>query len=176
MDNAVDATFDSDYDPYLAKVVAHEQKREQLLAKFAKLTEGSRVEIRDTAVVHQIIHHQVTFGDKDMMKVLRLSKESPIQVSVYTELLRHVRHAATHLLYNVDCDSLAKMPMTDLRRICYRIADRFDKLFYAPPDSQAESLIASALFLWKDRYNSMWPVLSMLVREYARAKENLRDP
>lgn len=167
---------DSEYDPYLAKVMAQEQKREQLLAKFRRLTEGSRVEIRDTAVVHQIIHHQVTFGDKDMMKILRLSKECEVQVSVYTELLRHVRHAATQLLQNVECDCLEEMPMTDLRRICYRIADRFDKLFYAQPDLQTDYPTPSALFLWKDRYNSMWPIVSMLVREYGRAKGDLRRP
>lgn len=161
-------------DPFMTKVEEATLRRKRIYEIFRSLNANAFCEIKDTALIQLIFIHNTEFSDEDMMTILKLNPREAQHRQLYSSLLNLIQHTAMILKGKVIAKRLEEMPLTDIRRICYRIADRFDSLFYVPVNTKTEDDSNSNIalsFAWKDRYNSQWPIASMLSREYRKISQ-----
>lgn len=155
---------DFHYDPFVAKAQAAERHRQRLLEKFYEIRANGRGDLRDTTMVYLVLECQLHLTDEQYMKVLGLNLELPACQNLYGAILGETRFVADHLNRLVMARSLLQMPLTDVRMLCYRIAQKFEATFFVPGRSSDSS--SAVDFEWLDRFNSMWPLVSLLDREY----------
>lgn len=156
-------------DPFEEKAQASENLRIRSFAVFTALRNSSPSDLRDTTLVELFIVHSIHFLDPDMMAILKMSNADGRHRQVYFSLVHVAHNAARILRARVHAPLLRHMPLTNVREICYQIADQFEGLFFAPTLPLLPSLSEVAvLFNWHDRFNSMWPIVSLLSREYTR--------
>lgn len=148
--------LETEVDPFLIKAQKAEEHRESLLETFF-LFPNAQCEVEDTTLIELFLTQSITFDDNEMMSILCLQPSNLQHRQLYASLLLTVRYAASVLKRNKS--ELAQMPMSDIRRICYRIADRYGSVFF--------ELKKGEFPVVGDKYNSMWPIVSMLNREYA---------
>lgn len=155
-------------DPFVAKATDAEARRRKLLDIFFGLSGNSSSELKDTTMIQLFFTHAIEYLDLDTMAILRLSAGNIHHRQLYYSLVYLVQHTALILKTRVYAKLLQDMPLTDIRRICYKIADRYDSLFYVPikVEGEADDGNMALCFEWNDRFNSMWPILSLLYREY----------
>ncbi|OBA23867.1 hypothetical protein METBIDRAFT_18204, partial [Metschnikowia bicuspidata var. bicuspidata NRRL YB-4993] len=163
-----DGRSDIDLDPFVIKATEAEARRRKLLEIFFALTGNSSSEIKDTTLIQLFFTHEIEFLDLDFMAILRLNASDVHHRQLYYSFLYLVQHTAMILKTRIFVKLLAEMPLTDIRRICYRIADKYDSLFYVPVKAEGEDEDANLAlcFEWNDRFNCMWPILSLISREY----------
>lgn len=157
-------------DPFIVKAKKAEERRRKLLEVFFSLSGNSSSELKDTTLIQLFLAHSIEFLDSDTMAILRLNSSDIHHRQLYYSLVYLVQHTAVTLKTRVFAKLLQEMPLTDIRRICYRIADRYDSLFYVPVkvEPEEEDSNMALCFEWNDRFNSMWPILSLLHREYEK--------
>lgn len=162
---------DLPWDPFMLKAQAAEERRQLLIEKFFETGVNGRAELRDTTMVYLVLKCELRLTDEQYMKVLGLDLATTSHSELYQLLLGEIRYLASHLQREVMAHSLMQMPLTDIRKLCYRIADKYESIFYIPARDEDEDDPMSALsFQWLDRFNSMWPIVSLLSREYALAQ------
>lgn len=171
-------TAENDYvaipvrDQYEEKAQRAELRRFELLQKYLSF---GRWEIKDTTMIQLMLMHKVTFSDEDTMLILHLDREDPNHVRLYCGLFHLVKYTALTLVREVPVNLLLEMPLTDIRRLVYHIANRYDSLFYVPVKDDVAGSSLALKFLWRDRYNCCWPIVCMLEREYQKGREELRE-
>lgn len=159
------------WDPYVQKAEAAALRKEEFLRKFYRCGLNTAGDVRDTSMVYLILESGLVLGDTQYMAILGLNSQLPSHVALYKLLVNEIRFVAGHLKRSVMAHSMLQMPMTDIRSLCYRIADKFESLFYIPVkpgDEEGKDSGFAISFLWLDRYNGMWPIISMLSREYEK--------
>lgn len=164
-----------EWDPFEWKAERAELRRFRLLQQFHTTAVNNGGDLRDTTMVFLVLKCNLILADAQYMAILGLIPGYNEHVELYALLVRDVRYVATHLKKQVMAVSLADMPLTDVRRLCYRVADKYDSLFYVPTKTSEDCELHSALsFQWLDRYNSMWPIVSMMNREFQRVDPTIR--
>lgn len=161
-----DFVLTNDIDPFAFKAKKTEERRKELLQIFLSSIVGGLDCIEDTTLIQLILTYNVVFEDKDMMLILRLDTGDIHHRRLYNSLLYALQQVAVILKSRVTAVSLRQMPMTDLRRISYRVADGFEQLYYVPVREDSLDVSTALSYSWRDRYNSMWPIISLLNREY----------
>ncbi|SGZ52830.1 CIC11C00000003115 [Sungouiella intermedia] len=154
------------WDPYVQKSQAASQRKIDFLRQFYRRGLNSGGDVRDTSMVYLVLQSGLVFEDDYYMRILGLNPHIAAHLALYRLLSREVRLVAGILRRNIMAHSMLQMPMSDIRSLCYRIADRYESLFYVPVKTPDEEKLCAISFLWKDRYNGMWPIVSMLHREY----------
>lgn len=163
-------TPDIDIDPFELKAMHADDRHRKILEIFLSLSGNASCELKDTTIMQLFLSNAIVFLDLDTMAILRLDEKDIHHRRVYQDILFSVQHTAMVLKTKVHANLLQDMPLTDIRRICYRIADRYDSLFYIPDDlvKEAEDANVAVCFEWNDRYNCMWPIVCLLYREYSK--------
>lgn len=165
-DNKDDYVEVPDRDPFQWKADLAESRRSCLLQQFWAQTGCTLNEIQDTTMIQLMLLHEITFCDSDMMIILLLEERNEAHELIYRLFLDLVLFTANELKRNVDVSSLLEMPLTDIRTLCYKIADRFESLFYVPTLDEEEDSDSALSFQWSDRFNCMWPIVCILNREF----------
>lgn len=160
------------WDPYLRKAEAAARRKKELLNKFHHCVLNTAGDVRDTSMVYLILECDLVLADGQYMAILGLDPHTSSHLALYKLLVKEIRYVASYLKRRVMAHSMLQMPLTDIRSLCYRIAENFDSLFYVPVkpgDEDGKESNFAISFRWLDRYNCMWPIVSMLNREYQKA-------
>lgn len=151
-------------DPYEDKCHLAEERQKCLLESLRANCTFNTSAGKHTFMLQLILLSKVKLSDKHIMNILGLKEHSTNHCRLYSLILNLLGHIASQLkLISV---SLHSFPLTDLQDLCYRVADCFDSLFYVPVTSSHDDLSCALSFTWNDRFNSMWPLLYLLAREY----------
>lgn len=173
-ESASGSELSSLWDPFVEKAELADIRREDWLHKYQELNVNGGSDLRDTSMVYLVLKCNLILSDAQYMGILGLDPNVRPHYDLYTLVLADVRYLAGHLKGEVMAHSLIQMPLTDIRQLCYRVADKYESLFFVPvPGSDGEAENASSngfavWFQWLDRYNCMWPIVSMLNREYQK--------
>lgn len=160
LDSLIVRERDDFYDKYLAA----RARRQEMYLRFRSFVAHNLGSLRDTTIIHLMLKHNIIFTDHQMMVILKLDPRTPTHRAIFDKLRAVIRHCAIALKSKVPANALIEMPLTDLSRVCYRIAERFESLFCIPV-----SRVASRQFHWNDRYNGMWPIVCELNKLYQLA-------
>lgn len=153
-------------DPFFHKYQLSLARKRKALERFRWTVGCDFNDIRDTAMIYLILKQNVIFSSVEMMSILGLRHDVSIEVKIFDKFEEVVRYVAQILKNKVPANSLLEMPLTDVSRICYGIASKFESLFFSPLAGREHSFD----FCWRDRYNSMWPIVSELNRLYSEPK------
>lgn len=155
--DSLDAAPVRDIDNFQEKYRSSQARREEMFLRFRSFVSHNLGSMRDTTIVHLMLKHEIIFSDEQMMMILNLDPNVLVQRAIFDKFRAVVRHCAITLRTKVPASRLLDMPLTDISRICYRIAERFESLFCIPV-----SRVASRQFYWNDRFNGMWPIVCEL--------------
>ncbi|PVH20581.1 hypothetical protein CXQ85_002375 [Candidozyma haemuli] len=148
------------YDPFLYKYTLSVSKKRAAYDAFRAFVGYDLGNVRDTTMIYFILKHDIILTRHEMMKVLGLQPSGKVDSTIFDKLESTIFHVARTLRAKVPVRSLLEMPLTDISRICYMIAGKFESLFFAPVNGDDFD------FWWTDRFNSVWPVISELNRLY----------
>lgn len=159
-------SLEKNHDPFSYKAKVAENRQLQLVQRVRSYCSGNPCASKCPVMVQLILPARFKFTDLQMMEILGLDSQSATQLRLYNLIIRLVIYTAGQLKQNVCAASLLEFPLTDLHDICYRIADCFDSLFFIPVSRKSENYPFRSSFIWDDRFNGLWPIVYLLVREF----------
>ncbi|WEJ93972.1 hypothetical protein PSN45_001449 [Yamadazyma tenuis] len=125
--------------------------------------------VSSTTLTYLVVKTHTVFSDSEYQHMLELKASSTHQV-VFDSIIQYVQGVARELKMIFRFDSLLSFPLTDLKDISYQIALIFKQVFLVPiihKHEISEYGVCSDTIRFISKYNEMWILTSLLVREYA---------
>lgn len=152
------------YDPFMAKYELVLNRKKTSFEHFQHFLGYDLAQARDTTMIYLVLKNGIEFTELEMMKIIGLKPDVIIDYAIFTKFQQLVGYVAKILRERVPVESLMKMPLTDISRICYGIAWKFESLFFVPVKG-TEHLLD---FWFADRFNGMWPIICEVNKAYKR--------
>lgn len=152
------------YDPFVEKYELALKKKETTFEQFKNFLGHDLAQVRDTTMICLMLENEIEFTDLEMMKILGLKSDVSTDCAIFRKFKQLVAYVAEILKERVPVKSLTMMPLTDISRICYGIAWKFESLFFVPVEGMEHLLD----FWFADRFNGMWPIICEVNKAYKK--------
>lgn len=150
------------FDPFVYKYRLTMSKRKVALDHFRDFLGYDLTHARDTTMIYLLLKEEVSFTKIEMMRILGLQADMKVDRAIFNKFREVVDYVARVLKERIPVRLLLEMPYTDISRICYGIATKFESIFFVPVNGGEHQFD----FWWTDRFNSVWPVVCELNKAY----------